>query len=105
MRPIPDIRLRRSVLKRIRYSTHPRPFRDWSVLLAVFAALLLIGIVWTAYVYASVKRGDVISDSGVPVAPTVENASVQSIEDIFAQRASEAGRYENGAYTFVDPSK
>jgi hypothetical protein len=100
-----NIRLDSSLLKGVSYGTRPRPFRDWSVLLGVLAMLLFLGTIWSAYVYASVKRGDVIGSGVVPQVPAVNTASIQSVEDLFVNRGLEAKKYEDGTYGFVDPSK
>ena len=84
---------------------HARMVRDWDKLLCVLGALLLVGIVWSAYVYASVRHGDVISESVMPNSPSTDRTSTQSVDEVFMKRTLEAQKYETGAYVFVDPSK
>jgi hypothetical protein len=87
------------------YGAQLKPLRDWFVILALLGVLLLVGTLWSAYTFVAVKQGDVVGTAPPVHTPGVTDASIQSVQDLFLQRAAEAEKYQSGSYSFVDPSK
>lgn len=92
-------------LKRSRSSgeRHIRPNRDWSYILVLFSALLIIGVAWNAVMFLRLTRGQSISgEENASVSASA--ASVAEIHAAFEKRGAEAKKYRE-EYQFVDPSR
>lgn len=94
-----------NISARIRYGEQIQPARDWFVLvtlgLLVFAALM----VWNVWTFDRVVSGESLFAASSKTTSVVNQASLDSVHQVFSSRATEEARYANGLYTFTDPSK
>ena len=93
------------VLDRLRYGTHTNPVRDWLVLITFSAMALACIIIWNIQAFDTVASGGVI---GAPLQKkdfVLKDPSIDTINAVFANRAVEEEKYENGTYHFADPSQ
>ncbi len=88
-------------MNRLEYGEHLRPFRDWMIMLAVFAALLLMSALWSAWVFYRAWTGESVG-AETPAAP-VKTDEIEAVKRVFEIRAIEESRY-GGEYHFVDPA-
>lgn len=88
----------------ISYGPHLRPVRDWFMLLGV-GAVLLIGILfYNVWVFNQLASGNTLGTQIVSTPSVFNRSSLDAIQKVFADRASEETKYLNGTYHFVDPS-
>lgn len=81
------------------------PARDWLFLL-IGSTLVLSGIiVWNAWAFDTVASGGTIGSSATSTAPIFDQASLETIHVIFAERAAEEEKYMSGVYRYADPSQ
>jgi hypothetical protein len=82
----------------------PDPERDWLIFVSSLLLLLAASAVGNALLYRAAARGAPIG-AGKPSAAALPADALATVESVFAARALEEAKYENGAYPFVDPSK
>lgn len=93
-----------SVLKHFRYGARIVPARDWFVLVS-FATVILAGVIsYHLWLFDNVANGGVIGQARVQAPPVFSRSSLDAIQKIFSDRASEEAKYATGVYTFIDPS-
>ncbi|MFA5942787.1 MAG: hypothetical protein WC798_03935 [Candidatus Paceibacterota bacterium] len=81
------------------------PVRSWFAMLT-FSMIALAGIiVWNVWAFDTIVSGGVIGTSATSTVPVFSQESLDTIRDIFEQRAKEALKYETGTYRFADPSQ
>jgi len=93
-----------SVLKRLHYGAID-PVRDWIVLIILSSITLTGIIVWNIWTFDTVANGRVIGSAATSSPPVFDNASLDAIHGIFANRAAEKEKYDTGTYRFADPSQ
>ncbi len=94
-----------SFLKRLRANAHQDPARDWMTLL-IFSTILLTGIiVWNVWAFDTVTKGGVIGSTPTGSSPVFNRSSLDAIRTLFAKRAVEEAKYEDGTYRYADPSQ
>ena len=92
------------LLKKIKPSSHQDPERDWIVLLIVSIIMLTGIVVWNAWAFDTIAKGNIIG-SVVSTTPAASNqSSFGEINTIFEKRATEETNYTSGVYQYVDPS-
>ncbi len=80
------------------------PARDWLVLLIASMLALSCIIIWNAWAFGTVANGGVIGTAATSTKPVFDQASLDAVHAIFANRAAEQGKYVTGAYRYADPS-
>jgi hypothetical protein len=94
----------RSFIKRLRYGAI-NPARDWRVLITLSAIALAGIIIWNAWAFDTVASGGVIGSVTTSSQPVFNSTSLDSIQTMFSNRATEEEKYETGTYRFADPSQ
>lgn len=84
----------------LRYGEHPRPSRDWLVLLCVCCVLLAGSILVNLWYFAKVTGGENI---GTETTPNASFIQLEPVTALFEKRNAERDRYLS-EYRFVDPS-
>ena len=82
----------------------PNPPRDWLTLLGIVFVLLLVSVGANIYFYHQAVTGAPLSGKA-PQAAALNTDLVTQVQSVFAARAVEAGKYQSGGYSFIDPSK
>ena len=96
--------LKHSIAKHLHYGAI-NPVRDWLALITLSAIILGGVIVWNAWVFETVVGGGVIGSAATSSPPVFSNASLDTINTVFANRAAEEEKYASSTYHFVDPSQ
>ena len=94
-----------SILKHVRYGERLNPVRDWFVLLILSAIALTGIIIWNMLAFDTIASRGVMGTSVASTTPLFNQASLDTIQNVFADRKSEEEKYENGVYRFADPSQ
>lgn len=94
-----------SFSKSLKSSLRPDPERDWLVLFIGSMLVLASIIVWNIWAFDTVTRGGVIGATATSTTPLFDQASLDTVHRIFADRATEELKYVSGVYHFVDPSQ
>lgn len=81
------------------------PERDWIILLIVATIVLIIVVVWNAYVFDTVATGGVIGSPTTTAAPVFSQSSLDAIHTVFENRAAEETKYTSDVYHYADPSQ
>lgn len=81
---------------------HPKPVRDWFLLLSVAAALAGLSVGWNVWSYYELAAST-SKEHEVGKVPTFTVPAVKAVETAFSKREEEAARYRD-TYRFVDPS-
>lgn len=84
--------------------SRPDPKRDWHTALLISAMLLAGIIVGGVWAFDTVARGGIIGAPLPPASSVMNQASLEAIHAIFADRAAEEAKYVSGVYRFSDPS-
>lgn len=92
-----------SQLSHIRYGKRIRAHRDWLILLAVVAMLLLAASVWSAFLFFEEPKPAALPETGSGL-PSVSEESLGKVEALFEARDAERARYQS-EYRFVDPAR
>jgi len=82
----------------------PNPSRDWLTLLGIVFVLLLASVGANVYLYHEALTGAPLGGKA-PQTASLNTDLVTQVESVFAARATEAGKYSSGGYSFIDPSK
>ncbi len=93
-----------SLLKYFKYGPYINPARDWMVLIIISAIALTGIIVWNIWVFGTVAQGGTVGAVATSSPPIFSHESLDAIDTIFANRATERMKYETGTYHFADPS-
>ncbi len=82
------------------------PTRDWLILL-VCATIAFAGIVvWNAWAFDTITRGEAIGSSiATSTTAVFDNSSMNTIHSVFKERAYEEAKYRTGVYRYADPSQ
>lgn len=80
------------------------PERDWLMLLIVSAIALSCIVVWNVWAFDTVANGGAIGSVSTSTKPAFDQASLEAVHVIFANRAAEKEKYTTGAYRYIDPS-
>lgn len=83
----------------------PNPIRDWLILVALSVIALAGIIVWNAWAFDTVASGGVIGPPTTSSAPAFSRSSLDDINTIFSNRATEEEKYKNNTYHYADPSQ
>jgi hypothetical protein len=94
----------RSFSKRLRYGA-TNPPRDWLVLITLSAIALACIVVWNAWAFDTVASGGIIGSVATSSPPVFSSSSLDEINTVFTNRATEEEKYETGSYHFADPSQ
>ena len=94
-----------SMLNRLRIFSRIDPARDWIALIALAGMAFGVIVVWNAWAFDTVANGGVIGSTPIVTTPTFDKSSLNTVRDIFANRASEEQKYVAGVYRFADPSQ
>lgn len=94
----------RSLLNRLRYGA-VNPDRDWLALVALSAIALACLVVWNAWAFDVVANGGVIGSAATSSPTVFSSSSLDEINTIFANRATEEEKYITGTYRYADPSQ
>ena len=89
----------------LHYGSRLTPARDWLFVLGVCGVVFLGSAVWSLWLFQQVVGGGVFGERMTPNSSLPSSTSLQDIEAVFSLRASEAEKFKNGTYRFVDPSK
>lgn len=81
------------------------PVRDWLVLITLSIIILAGIIVWNVWAFGTVAQGGVIGPPTTSSVPAFDRSSLDQINSIFANRATEEEKYENNTYHYADPSQ
>jgi|TARA_R110000824_G_scaffold401771_1_gene615855 hypothetical protein len=81
---------------------HPKPERDWFLLLALACILAGLSVGWNVWSYYEFAASTTKSHQ-VTTTPTFTVPAVEAVEAAFMKREEEAARYRD-TYRFVDPS-
>ena len=94
-----------SFFKHFRYGENINPVRDWLIMLT-FSVIVLAGIiVWNVWAFDTVAKGGVIGTTATSTPTVFSQSSLNTINTIFTNRATEKTKYETGTYRFADPSQ
>ena len=94
-----------SFSKSLHFSSHPDPERDWLVLCIVSMIVLASIVVWNAWAFDIATSGGVIGAPATSTSPIFSQASLDSVHNIFVNRAAEEAKYMSNVYHFADPSQ
>ena len=94
-----------SFFKRFRYGAEINPTRDWVALLMLSAITLTGIVIWNMWAFDTVANGGIIGTAATSTPPVFDQASLDAVHAIFADRAAEEAKYETGVYNFSDPSQ
>lgn len=94
-----------SFFSRLRRGAHFDPSRDWFTVLALSIILLISIIVWNAWIFDTAARGGSIGSSATSTTPIFSRSSIDAIQTIFTDRATEEAKYATGVYRYTDPSQ
>ena len=89
----------------LRLGDRANPERDWFALMTVAALVLAIIVVWNLWAFDTVASGGTIGPATSAPAPVVNRSSLDMVQKIFSDRATEDAKYETGVYQFTDPSQ
>lgn len=92
-------------LRRLRSLSDIDPERDWIMLLIAAIIMLVIIVVWNAYVFDTVAGGGVIGSPATTVSPVFSQSSLDAIRTVFENRAAEEAKYISDVYHYADPSQ
>lgn len=82
---------------------HPRPMRDWFVLLGVAAVLVGVSVGWNVWSYIQITA--TVAQTASSNAPHgFSTTTIGAVEQAFVERKEEVDRYRS-TYRFVDPSR
>jgi hypothetical protein len=87
-----------------RYGDRMRPVRDWFVLLAISIMTLGVAVVWNAWLFDDVASGGTLLDAATSTPAAFSKSSLQSVEQIFQERAAEDATFASTTSNFTDPS-
>jgi len=93
-----------SSLKRLRCCA-PNPSRDWLALVTLSLIVLASIIVWNAWAFETVASGGVIGPVAASSSAAFNSVSIDAIQTIFTNRATEEEKYATGTYRYADPSQ
>lgn len=89
----------------MRSKAHAEPLRDW-ILLSAAMVLILAGIVaWNLWTFGAIIGPPSVEEPAADTRPAFSPSALNTIQDIFENRAAEEMRYETGVYSFSDPSQ
>ncbi len=94
-----------SFLRRLRRGAELDPVRDWLVVVTLSIILLLGIIVWNVWAFDTVANGGSLGAVAPSTTPVFDQASLDAVHTIFANRADEEAKYVTGVYRYVDPSQ
>ncbi|HVW82787.1 MAG TPA: hypothetical protein VHC68_02475 [Candidatus Paceibacterota bacterium] len=83
----------------------PDPERDWLIVLSLALAFLAASALGNAFLYREAVIGAPIGGGNGAGSAALSADALAKVESVFAARAAESAKYENGAYSFVDPSR
>ncbi len=86
-----------------RGTVEARPARDWFLIVAGAALLLVLSIAWNAFLFIRLTHGEALDADTTATEPD-SGASVNEIRNVFEHRGTEETRYRS-QYQFVDPSR
>ncbi len=86
------------------YGERIHPVRDWLALLTVFFIVLAVSAVWNAWLFDQVASGGTLGAAATSTPEVFSKASLQNVEQIFADRALLDAKYTASSTTFTDPS-
>ena len=89
----------------LRLGDRAHPERDWFALVTVVALVLAVLVVWNLWAFDTVAGGGTIGSATSAPAPVVNRSSLDTVQKIFSDRATEESKYETGVYQFTDPSQ
>ncbi len=89
----------------LRDGAHQDPARDWLALITLSSIALAGLIVWNARTFDTVANGGVIGAPMPRTASIFDQAALNTVHTIFANRAAEEAKYRTGTYRFTDPSQ
>ena len=92
-------------LRHVRLFSNNDPSRDWLFLLISSIIILLSIVVWNVWAFDTVANGGTIGTASTSITPIFDQASLETIHTIFAERAAEEGKYASGVYRYTDPSQ
>lgn len=81
------------------------PTRDWLAMLTLSTIVLAGIVIWNVWAFDTIASGGVIGVPATSPSPVFGQASLDTIRDIFEDRAEEELKYETGTYRFADPSQ
>ena len=93
-----------TAMKNIRAFLHLDPERDWIILLIVSTIFLSGIVVWNTWVFNTVMSGGVIGSPATTTLSVFSQSSLDTINAIFSDRATEEANYVSGIYHYTDPS-
>lgn len=94
-----------SLIQRTRSKAHAEPLRDWIVLSAVTVVILAGVVAWNLWTFGAITGSSSPGEPAADTRPAFSPSSLNTIQDIFENRAAEEMRYETGVYSFSDPSQ
>jgi hypothetical protein len=95
----------KKILWHLTYGSRLKPTRDWYVLLAVGAVLLLGVVLYNVWVFDKLASGQTLGTQTLTAPSLFNRSSLDAIQKVFADRAAEEAKYLNGTYHFADPSR
>jgi len=95
----------RSFLFRFAYELRPNPTREWAVLLSFAGLVFALIMVWNVWAFKTVVDGGTLGSAATSTQPVFSQMSLDTIKNLFTNRATEEAKYQNGTYRFADPSQ
>ena len=95
----------RSFLLRFSYGLRPNPARDWALLFSFAGLLFTLIMVWNVWAFKTVVNGGTLGSVATSTQPVFSQMSLDTITNLFTNRAIEDAKYSDGVYRFSDPSQ
>ena len=93
-----------SFLKHFHYGAL-NPVRDWLTISTVSLIALASIVVWNVWAFGTVAQGGTIGSVATSSTSTLNQFSLDQINNIFSSRAAEENKYMSGVYIYADPSQ
>lgn len=86
------------------YGEELRPGRDWRAILGIAALVIVASAAWNVVIYLEIATGVSLGSAPESTLPAVSSTEVKDVRAVFTSRTIEQSKYENGTYSFIDPS-
>ncbi|TSC67659.1 MAG: hypothetical protein G01um101472_344 [Parcubacteria group bacterium Gr01-1014_72] len=89
------------------YASERNPYRDWNIIIAVFAVLAVLVAGWSFYMYQKISRGEafVSEKAREAVVESVDKVALREVISEYGERAKRLQELRRAPLPFVDPSR
>lgn len=98
----------RKSMRKIDYKNNviTNPERDWKILLAVFATLICLVIIFSFYLFAQINKGELftVKYGKSTTAETIDKSLLNEIISFFEERQQNFDKLKNNRPKIIDPS-